>query len=81
MAQVTPIQRAPAVLSPAVVQALADANFAARVYRGLGAKVICVDVTPALRGEKPRLVVDAPASIDPPTFGRVEVTRQLSNIH
>jgi hypothetical protein len=81
MAQIIPIQRAPAVLSPRMVQALSDANFAARVYRDLGAKVINVDMTPALHGEKPKLLVYAPASVNPPSFGRVEVTRQLPNIH
>ena len=82
-AQVIPFNKhMPRVLSPRFIQSLGDVNFAARVYRGLEARIINVDVTPALHGEKPRLVIDAPAFIDPPTFGRVEVTRLLpSNLH
>ena len=67
------------VLTPNFCQALSDINFAARVYRELGAEVIGIDMTPALTGEKPKMLVIAPACVVPPTFGRVEVTRQLPN--
>ena len=69
------------VFTPEFSQALRDANFAVRVYRNLGAKIISVDVTPALHGDKPEILVDAPANINPPSLGRVHVTRRLPCIH
>jgi hypothetical protein len=81
MELLTQSQQAVSVLTPNFCQALRDTNFAARVYRDLGAKIIGIDMTPALHGAKPKMLVDAPACVVPPTFGRVEVTRQLPNIH
>ncbi|MEY4591520.1 MAG: hypothetical protein RIR18_415 [Pseudomonadota bacterium] len=71
----------PRVMNPVFLSFLQEANWFVRVYRELEIQIVSIDVTPALKGEKPRMVVIAPANVNPPTFGRLEVTRQLSSIH